>query len=193
MQKITIPHDLPMELHSLANSAIDMAIGMSPKVDLEPLHDWLLWESNNYEDLEVFIFLDEFDLSDSALHAELENKNALIDDDMRVAYARKQVAHSFKNQARYDFSCCCAYKLQRENKDNTYVCAITHNLGQGGLEADWLGFFPTAIDFWDHLETLGGCRMEGDQIIFNREAILKNWSRGLPPRLVFSRTEKNVE
>ena len=193
MQKITIPHDLPPEHHALANKALDVAMGLSAEIDFETLHEWLLWDSNGQEELEVFLFLNELDLSDYALLSDMKDKNGLIDDNMRVAHARKQAADAIKNESRYEFPCCCAYKLQRENGDNTYVCAIVHNLGQGGLEGEWVGFFPTAIAFWNHLENLGGCRMQGDPQKINREAILKNWSHGLPPRLVFSRSENNSQ
>jgi hypothetical protein len=191
MQNIINIKKLPNELQQIANAAID-SNSAHDELNLEPLFHWLVWESENDGGEEIFIKLSYLDLSDYALLEKLDDKTSIIDDNMRIVFARNALQVKIDKQD-HDCVFACSWRIERDDGNGVFACCNMIMAGQGGPEIDRFCLHPTIVAFWDELKRCGFHHV-GDPIEnIDVEIIFRNWSRGLPPRLVFSRTEKNAK
>lgn len=174
---------MPDHLAEIRDAAINHALGKGPlPTNIEELYYWLFWESDemNLEDFDfrLFLPLSRLDLSDAAICWELKlNRNAPINDTMRLQFARKEIARYV--QYPEDLVSAHEAKIERKDGDSTLVCCTVESMGQGGPHPTWHGFFPTQENFWGYLRETGYLYCADEPHIIDEGKILGSWSRSL--------------
>ncbi len=128
----------PEHLSKVRDAVVDQANGNGPAHEAtDELLYWLFWEDSDvdraFDDFDLYFRLSQLDLSDFALHDEIAaDKNAFIDDAIRVKFARDKIVNFCACCSEDVFGAHCSH-LSKTDHRSTFACCLTESLGQSGV------------------------------------------------------------
>lgn len=148
--------------------------------DSTKLFDWLTYEGEwvDLNDINCFVPLDHFSLSDPDLREQLElPDDAEITDEVRLAYARDAI-DEFNNSGGSAHG-STVVKLTDSLGRETYGCWLSETMGHAVEVADWYGCFPSKEAFFEYLKNNGWWDLNQDVNELSWERLRAAWRQPL--------------
>ena len=150
----TIP-ELPQNLWSIRDAAIDSIINGTEAPNLQPIYDWLendgwdalvgIWSNEEMAINLEYLAYTEFDADELAYDMDTDVKD--ITNEMRVARARELI-----DGVKYDgYVSVHSYKLAQGNEKSPVIGCVMETQGQLGESVGWWGAFKNDDGFYQSL------------------------------------------
>jgi len=153
--------ELPQNLWSIRDAAIDSIINGTKAPNLQPIYDWLEddgWDAivGAWSNEEMAIKLEDlaetaFDDEELAYDLDMDVKD--ITDEMRITRTRELINESLDDG--YESPSVHSYKLLPESDESPVIGCVMEIHGQGGAVADWWGVYKNHDDFIKSIRASG--------------------------------------
>jgi hypothetical protein len=169
---LTLPEDLPIELWSIRDAAVDHALsGTQLPGNIEALMSWL--EEGGKWDVE-FLTLDLERLASFCFDDDQFSEDDVLTDVDRAAWARSKIASEIDYDCSQYVGFVIGFPLTRDDGATALFFCETYSNGQAGASYFFAGVFETLRQCKDSLLRAGKI-VDPDPATIPDEAILKLW------------------
>jgi hypothetical protein len=177
---MSIPANLPENLVSIRDAAIDFAMGRSKSEpeNVNELYEWL--EVESYDDFMIvgdgfYTHVITSSFNDEELSDDEGVGKEVITDELRVAYAKRKVSECNSPDS-INVLIVMFMLIQNTNNEKAFLGLIQEEHGMHDLGVSWWGIYKSEADFIEELTNSDIFMFLGEEEALTDNEILKLWN-----------------